>query len=168
MTNSRAPRVVQSATTWKWIRRDRKLDGQHIPCNRVAREAREALVTSHTSSQLHRLPGPQEAVVCPGPKPVGLVDESPTSQSPRPGRGRCTFKPFSSRTTSSFVLFSKVKKEFVAGSDASGCSSPFERDKSKAEDKQLVAPRGPVRHGRKSIAIRLSQKQPFGNSLRVF
>lgn len=53
-----------------------------------------------------REPGPQEAA-CPQPKPVGLVDESPTTScSPRPG------------------------------SAASRCSSPSEREKSKAWQKE--------------------------------
>ena len=47
-----------------------------------------------------REPGPQESAVCPGPRPIGLVDDCPTTScSPRPG------------------------------SDASRCSSPSEREK---------------------------------------
>lgn len=77
----------------KPTREERRRERDSRPKPREPREPRE--------------PGPQETAACAGPKPVGLVDESPTTScSPRPG------------------------------SDASRCSSPSEREKAKAWQKE--------------------------------
>ena len=54
---------------------------------------KEYRVTMIHTGQVLSIAGPQETAACAGPKPVGLVDESPTTScSPRPGKSRKSAK----------------------------------------------------------------------------
>jgi hypothetical protein len=55
-------------------------------------------VTEIHTGQVFSIAGPQETAACAGPKPVGLVDESPTTScSPRPGTS-CKSAKYSGET----------------------------------------------------------------------